>query len=318
LDGCNLPQVLVEIPWFHNVFIVEKIKDPAERLWYAQQTIANGWSRAMLVHWIDSGLYGRRGRAITNFKTALPAPQSDLAAEIIRDPYNFDFLGLRADAAERELERGLLAHIRRFLLELGAGFAFVGQQVPGPTAPRRRRTWPRWTAGIGLVMAVAAVGLAVWIKHSTGLYGSERRAWKDQAIVEIERTAADNKGLAAEVEKLKAACAADPEGEAWASPQLLLMKNGDYLVYANICAKEDVRIPDIFIGRGSDGKWYYSTFHFCVGAMVLMMGERPASLQQFVDWYYLEEFDGRSDKCLERTWPRSRASDPKAAERGMW
>ena len=129
LDGRNLPQAVAEIPWGHNVDLVTKLKSPAERLWYAQQTVANGWSRSMLLHWIESRLHARHGKAVTNFSAALPSPQSDLAAEIVRDPYSFDFLTLRADAAERELERGLLDHIRKFLLELGAGFAFVGQQV---------------------------------------------------------------------------------------------------------------------------------------------------------------------------------------------
>lgn len=83
----------------------------------------------MLTHWIESSLYSRQGKAVTNFRKSLPAPQSDLATEILRDPYNFDFLNLRPDATERNLEQGLLDHIRKFLLELGAGFAFVGQQV---------------------------------------------------------------------------------------------------------------------------------------------------------------------------------------------
>jgi predicted nuclease of restriction endonuclease-like (RecB) superfamily len=129
LDGQNLPQAAAGIPWFHNVVLIEKLKDPRRRLWYARQAVANGWSRSMLVHWIESDLHSRQGKAVTNFPATLPPPQSDLAAELVKDPYNFDFLTLRADAAERELERGLLDHIRRFLLELGAGFAFVGQQV---------------------------------------------------------------------------------------------------------------------------------------------------------------------------------------------
>jgi predicted nuclease of restriction endonuclease-like (RecB) superfamily len=83
----------------------------------------------MLLHWIESDLFARQGKAVTNFKATLPPPQSDLASELVRDPYNFDFLTLREDAAERELEQGLLDHIRKFLLELGAGFAFVGQQI---------------------------------------------------------------------------------------------------------------------------------------------------------------------------------------------
>ena len=86
----------------------------------------------MLDHWIESDLYSRQGNAVTNFKQALPPPQSDLANEIVRDPYNFDFLTLRTQVAERELENGLLTHIRKFLIELGAGFAFVGQQVHLP------------------------------------------------------------------------------------------------------------------------------------------------------------------------------------------
>jgi predicted nuclease of restriction endonuclease-like (RecB) superfamily len=129
LDGHNLPQVVAGIPWFHNVILVEKLNDPRERLWYARETIVNGWSRSMLIHWIESGLYARKGNAITNFETTLPTVQSDLAAEVIKDPYNFDFLTLRADAAERELEQGLVNHVQKFLVELGAGFAFVGRQV---------------------------------------------------------------------------------------------------------------------------------------------------------------------------------------------
>jgi len=125
----NIPADVAAIPWGHNSVLIEKLKTANERLWYARQTIENGWSRSMLAHWIDSGLYTRQGKAVHNFKATLPAPQSDLAHQLIKDPYQFDFLTLAADAAERELEQGLLAHIRRFLLELGAGFAFVGQQV---------------------------------------------------------------------------------------------------------------------------------------------------------------------------------------------
>jgi predicted nuclease of restriction endonuclease-like (RecB) superfamily len=127
-----LPQAVAEIPWGHNVILLEKLKDSAQRIWYAQQATTNGWSRSMLDHWIESDLYSRQGGAVTNFKQALPPLQSDLANQIVRDPYNFDFLTLRDQAAERELESGLLIHIRKFLIELGAGFAFVGQQVHLP------------------------------------------------------------------------------------------------------------------------------------------------------------------------------------------
>ena len=87
LDGRSLPRPVAEIPWGHNVWLMERLKDPAIRLWYARQTVSNGWSRAMLTHWIESDLHARQGRAITNFKAALPAPQSDLAAEVVRDPF---------------------------------------------------------------------------------------------------------------------------------------------------------------------------------------------------------------------------------------
>lgn len=128
LDDQILPQPVAEIPWGHNIVLLQKLKDPATRLWYAQQTVEHGWSRAVLVHQIESDLFGRQGKAVTNFPATLPPPQSDLAQQVLKDPYVFDFLTLSADARERELERGLLAHLRRFLLELGAGFAFVGEQ----------------------------------------------------------------------------------------------------------------------------------------------------------------------------------------------
>ena len=119
-----------QIPWRHNIALLDKLKSPEQRLWYAQEAIANGWSRDILVMQIETGLYGRQGSAMTNFERTLPAPQSDLARQIIKDPYNFDFLTLNQDAQERDLERGLVDHIRDFLLELGIGFAFLGSQYP--------------------------------------------------------------------------------------------------------------------------------------------------------------------------------------------
>jgi len=121
---------LAQITWYHNLALLEKVAVKEERLWYAQQTIQNGWSRNVLVLQIESGLYRRQGQAISNFESALPKPQSDLAQQILKDPYNFDFLTLDKDARERDIERGLLDHLRQFLLELGSGFAFVGSQVP--------------------------------------------------------------------------------------------------------------------------------------------------------------------------------------------
>jgi predicted nuclease of restriction endonuclease-like (RecB) superfamily len=121
-------QVAAQLPWFHNCVLLDKVADPDERIWYARAAIHHGWSRAVLVHQIESNLRRRQGKAITNFDRALPPPQSDLAQEVTKDPYNFDFLMLGEEAHERDLERGLLEHLRKFLLELGVGFAFVGSQ----------------------------------------------------------------------------------------------------------------------------------------------------------------------------------------------
>ena len=121
-------QPVSQIPWGHNIVLLQKTKDNAERLWYAQQTVEHAWSRAILVHQLESNLFQRQGQAQTDFARTLPEPQSDLAQQLLKDPYNFDFLTLGKDAQERDLEGGLLGHIRQFLLELGAGFAFVGSQ----------------------------------------------------------------------------------------------------------------------------------------------------------------------------------------------
>jgi len=132
LAGEKLPHVVAEIPWGQNILILEKIKDSKKRFWYAQKTLQNGWSRAVLWHHIDTHLYERQTKTdkMTNFGRTLPSPQSDLALEMIKDPYNFDFLTVAEKAHERDLERGLVEHIRKFLLELGMGFSFVGSQVP--------------------------------------------------------------------------------------------------------------------------------------------------------------------------------------------
>jgi predicted nuclease of restriction endonuclease-like (RecB) superfamily len=123
-------QVAAQIPWFHDCVWLDHVKNRDEREWYIQQTMENGWSRNVLVHQIESGLCHRQGKALTNFTRTLPAPHSELAQQIVKDPYNFDFLTLSREAQEREVEHGLIEHIRDFLLELGLGFAFVESQDP--------------------------------------------------------------------------------------------------------------------------------------------------------------------------------------------
>ncbi|MCJ8268597.1 MAG: PDDEXK nuclease domain-containing protein [Psychrosphaera sp.] len=118
------------IPWGHNLKIISKCRTTAEALYYVQGTMRHGWSRNVLVHQIDSQLWQREGKALSNFESTLPPLQSDLARQALKDPYVFDFLALTTDYNERELEQGLVKHITQFLLELGAGFAYMGKQVP--------------------------------------------------------------------------------------------------------------------------------------------------------------------------------------------
>lgn len=124
-----VPPAIAQLPWGHNVVLLERVKHPATRRWYAEAAVEHGWSRTILELQIHGGLRERQGHAVTNFARAMPAPDSDLAQQTLKDPYLFDFLTLHEPARERELERGLVAHVERFLLELGAGFAFVGRQV---------------------------------------------------------------------------------------------------------------------------------------------------------------------------------------------
>lgn len=118
------------IPWGHQILLISKCDSVREALFYVNKTLENGWSRAVLLNFLDSRLYERQGKAITNFSRLLPDTQSDLAKETLKDPYNFDFLSLSEGYRERELEDALTSNITKFLLELGQGFAFVGRQVP--------------------------------------------------------------------------------------------------------------------------------------------------------------------------------------------
>ena len=123
------PELLAQLSWSANLILLHKLKDPATRLWYARKAVEHGWSRAVLTVQIESRLHERSGKAITNFAHTLPPAQSDMAREVLKDPYTLDFLTLGEAAHERDLERGLVEHVQKLLLEMGAGFAFVGRQV---------------------------------------------------------------------------------------------------------------------------------------------------------------------------------------------
>lgn len=127
-DPDFVQQLAAQLPWFHLCTLLDKLKDPALRLRYAEQARAEGWSRTTLELNIRNRLHERQGQAVTNFGTRLPAPNSELAHETLKDPYLFDFLGLGDEAHERDIENALVRHITKFLLELGSGFAFIGRQ----------------------------------------------------------------------------------------------------------------------------------------------------------------------------------------------
>lgn len=122
--------VSAQIPWSHNIAILEKVKDQEQRVWYIKKTAENGWSYNVLVHQIESGLYQRQVLAdkVTNFENRLPSPQSELAAQTMKDPYVFDFISFREDMLERDIEQALVRDVTKLLLELGTGFAFLGNQ----------------------------------------------------------------------------------------------------------------------------------------------------------------------------------------------
>jgi predicted nuclease of restriction endonuclease-like (RecB) superfamily len=120
---------LAQLTWYHHIALLEKLDRPEPRLWYAARTLECGWSRNILALQIDAQAHRRQGKAQTNFPATLPPPDSDMAVQVFKDPYLFDFLGTDAPRREAELEQGLVAHIQKFLLELGQGFAFVGRQV---------------------------------------------------------------------------------------------------------------------------------------------------------------------------------------------
>ena len=125
-----VPQLVALLPWGHLRVLLDRLKDRKTREWYLRAAVEHGWSRNILVHQISSRLHEREGKALTNFQQTLPPPDSDLAVQIVKDSYNFDFLTLAPTSQERELERGLLLHLRDLLLELGRGCAFVCSQFP--------------------------------------------------------------------------------------------------------------------------------------------------------------------------------------------
>jgi hypothetical protein len=161
--------------------------------------------------------------------------------------------------------------------------------------------------GVGAFLLVCVVVLALLPNpEERRLRAPERKQWKEQALARIRAVSSDQQVISNEIASLHAEVATQT-GDGWKGTNVLLMTNGEYLVYSQLCGKEDHRIHGIFIAHGSDGKWYYSTFHFCIG-MVTLRGEifgrsRVGSIAEFTQAYSAHEFDGRSDDCLKKTWP---------------
>ncbi len=128
------------IPWRHNIAIIEKLKNPKEATFYINQTIKNSWSRSVLEYQIETNLFSRQGNTVNNFKNTLPEIQGDLARELLKDPYSFEFITLSAQAKEKDLEQKLIQHISQFLLELGKGFAYLGRQFQLKVGSKEYRT----------------------------------------------------------------------------------------------------------------------------------------------------------------------------------
>ena len=127
--GAKSEHEIFRIPWGHHKLLIDKFRnDPEQALFYVRETLENGWSRAVLLNFLDTDLYARKGKAVTNFALTLPAPESDLAKEITKDPYDFSFLALTETYRERELKDALIANVEKFLLELGQGFTLAGRE----------------------------------------------------------------------------------------------------------------------------------------------------------------------------------------------
>jgi hypothetical protein len=157
--------------------------------------------------------------------------------------------------------------------------------------------------GAAFLLCVAALGLAL-VMRGERLNSKPRKEWKQKAIAEIAQQTSDSARVRKEIESLKTKPSGDSEWARWISEDIIVMTNGEWMAYRNICAKEEGRIPDLFLGRGSDGKWYYSTYHFCIGMIALkIVNDQPESLTKFRSDGYLREFDGHSDECLKKTWP---------------
>jgi hypothetical protein len=158
--------------------------------------------------------------------------------------------------------------------------------------------------GTAICLCAVALGIVIFVAGPERLDSKARRHWKDNAIVQIAKQTSDSAAILKEIEAMKTT-PPESEWDTWISEDLIVMTNGQWIAYRSICQKEEERIPDLFLGLGSDGRWYYSTYHFCIRMINLKYDVgQPKSLTEFSRTYYLKEFDGQSDDCLKDTRPQ--------------
>lgn len=168
--------------------------------------------------------------------------------------------------------------------------------------PRQMKKWFIITAVLFALLVLGAISVVTRFMPSD----NARKAWKDKSLTELLYVVADPMAVSNRASQLKLADNGDEDSGWWISDRLILLQNGDWLAYASICQKQDNRIRDLFLARGSEGLWYYSTYHFCKGMIVLRMDGQPKDLPSFIERYYLRQFDGHSEECLQTTWPVKR------------
>lgn len=170
----------------------------------------------------------------------------------------------------------------------------------------------RWIIAFAMLVMLVVTVLVVFAPTDP-LRLAARREWRDQAVAKVQARFDDKAWVDSELQRMKPQITSRANLGGWVGDELMVMKNGEWIICQNVCAKEHKRgvIKDLFIGRGSDGRWYYSTFHFCVHKCALDYAGQPGSLAQFVDAYWLAPFDGRSDESLKVTWDGGPYGDEK-------
>jgi hypothetical protein len=164
----------------------------------------------------------------------------------------------------------------------------------------------KWLIFAALAVVLIATAIAV-LRSPDSLRSGDRRAWKQETLGEIAARVVKPGWPTNELALLKNKTTGESTADAgWLSDRIIVTRKGEWLAYANVCVKEPKHIHDLFLARGSDGRWYYSTYHFCIGMVTLRMEEQPEDLAGFAETYFLRTFDGQSDDCLQKTWPPDR------------